>query len=107
MIYFDKKQADSAAFVRLSPKFIHPLLKAKINKTDKHLYLTGFGIWDTKSTRVSGLSRLKNTKKKTVLPKQVKVFKEGLYLEFHHKIQEDSLNPHLFEEIKALELQKK
>ena len=96
LIYFDKQQPDSAPFVRLPIKFINPLLKAKISKHDKHLYVTGFGIWDTKSKRVSGLSRIRQINKKPTLPKDIRIFKQGVYLSFHNKIKEDSINPHLF-----------
>ena len=96
LIYFDNRQPDSAPFLRLPMKFINPLLKAKINKHDKHLYITGFGIWDTKSKRVSGLSRIRQTTKRPTLPKDIKVFKQGVYLNFHNKIKVNSINPHLF-----------
>ena len=96
LVYFNNTKPDSAPFVRLPTKFINPLLKATINKSDKNLYLTGFGIWDTKSKRLSGFSRLRQVNKKTTLPKDIKIFKQGVYLSFHNKIQADSINPHLF-----------
>ncbi|MCM8532441.1 MAG: ThuA domain-containing protein [Lentisphaeraceae bacterium] len=96
VIYYDNKRPKQAAYIRLKEEFTAPLLKGAINPIDGLAYLTGFQIWGTKSSRTSGLSRLKPVKKHSTLPANITYFKQGVLLEFNSKIRPDSINPHLF-----------
>ncbi|MCM8534389.1 MAG: ThuA domain-containing protein [Lentisphaeraceae bacterium] len=96
VIYYNQKRPKQAAYIRLKEEFTAPLLKGAISPVDGLAYLTGFQVWDTKSSRISGLSRLRPAKKHSTLPKNITYFKQGILLEFNSKVRADSINPHLF-----------
>jgi glucose/arabinose dehydrogenase/cytochrome c2 len=87
-----KKQSPSglsrpqAAVVSFSRDFDFPTLNAVINPADGQLYITGFQVWGTVATKLSGLARMRWTGKPRVLLKEVTPTDKGVLLSFNEKL---------------------
>jgi mono/diheme cytochrome c family protein len=71
-----------AAVVPWIQKLDFPPLNAAVNPADGQLYVTGFQVWGTTATRISGLARIRHTGAPRVLLKQVTPMDKGLLLVF-------------------------
>jgi glucose/arabinose dehydrogenase/cytochrome c2 len=75
-----------AAVVSFSRDFDFPTLNAVINPADGQLYITGFQVWGTVATKLSGLARMRWTGKPRVLLKEVTPTDKGVLLRFNEKL---------------------
>lgn len=75
-----------AAVVSFSRDFDFPTLNAVVNPADGQLYITGFQVWGTVATKLSGLARMRWTGKPRVLLKEVTPTDKGVLLRFNEKL---------------------
>ena len=94
-VYYDPERPQEAVYLRLKQQFTAPLLKGAVNPKDGLLYLSGFQIWGSKSVRTSAIVRLQPSKK-SLIPTNIRYFKQGVLLSFNSVIHPDSVNPHMF-----------
>lgn len=71
-----------AAVMSLSRDFAFPLNAGAVNPADGQLYVTGFQIWGTDASQISGLARVRYTGRPFTLPVEVAAMKEGVLLRF-------------------------
>lgn len=95
VIDYHSKQKNQSAFYTVDESFDFPLLKAAQNPKDGLIYLTGFQIWGSKAKKLSGLCRIKPSKKHA-FPLGSSVYKEGIRIDFPEKIQSESVLPVAF-----------
>ena len=92
-IYLSDTREQGAVFPLLSG-FPAGLLKGRINPNDGRLYVSGFEVWGTSGTDVSGLYRVRPTDQPCLIPRRVKATKRGILLGF-----DEELDPALAAEV--------
>ncbi|MCA1962523.1 MAG: c-type cytochrome [Prosthecobacter sp.] len=75
-----------AAVVSFSRDFDFPTLNGTVNPADGQLYVTGFQVWGTVATKLSGLARVRWTGKPRVLLMEVTPTDKGVLLRFNAKL---------------------
>lgn len=85
---------EQGAVVPLLAGFPAGLLKGRINPNDGRLYVSGFEVWGTSGTEVSGLYRVRPTTQPSWIPRRIEAAKRGLLLSF-----DQPLDPKLAGEI--------
>lgn len=70
--------------------FPAPLMKAQINPSDGQMYLSGFQVWDSDASQISGLMRMRYTGGALTLPVSFEAGKEGVMLAFEQKLNPKS-----------------
>jgi glucose/arabinose dehydrogenase/cytochrome c551/c552 len=71
-----------AAVFSLTRNLAFPPLNGAVNPIDGQLYVTGFQIWGTEASQVSGLARLRYTGAQVTLPREVTPMDKGILLRF-------------------------
>lgn len=92
-IYLSETREQGAVFPLLSG-FPAGLLKGRINPNDGRLYVSGFEVWGTSGTAISGLYRIRPTSQPCLIPRRVEATKRGILLGF-----DEELDPALTAEI--------
>lgn len=92
-IYLSKTREQGAVFPLLSG-FPAGLLKGRINPNDGRLYVSGFEVWGTSGTAISGLYRIRPTNQPCLIPRRIEATKRGILLGF-----DEELDPTLTAEI--------
>ncbi len=82
-----------AAVVSLSRDFAFPTMNGAINPVDGQLYVTGFQVWGTTASRLSGLARVRYTGKPSVLPEEVLATDQGVMLRFSTALDDSATDP--------------
>lgn len=92
-IYLSKTREQGAVFPLLSG-FPAGILKGRINPNDGRLYVSGFEVWGTSGTEVSGLYRVRPTDQPCLIPSRIEATKRGILLVF-----DEELDPALTAEV--------
>lgn len=92
-VYLDEKGGQGAILPLLSG-FPSGILKGRVNPVDGLLYVTGFEIWGTSGSRISGLFRVKPGSAKSWVPREIKAERRGVLLAF-----DEELSPELAADI--------
>lgn len=77
---------EQGAVVPLLAGFPSGVLKGAVHPIDGRLYLSGFEIWGTSGTRISGLFRVRPGEAPSWLPREVLASKRGVLLRFDGEI---------------------
>lgn len=92
-VYLDEKDEQGAVMPLLSG-FPSGLLNGRVNPADGSLYVTGFQIFGSTGSRISGVYRVRQGRVKAWLPREVKAEKRGILLTF-----DEALSPELAAEL--------
>ncbi|MDF1850424.1 MAG: hypothetical protein P1U85_06285 [Verrucomicrobiales bacterium] len=84
-VYLDENRKQGAVFPLLSG-FPSGILKGAIHPVDGRLYLSGFEIWGTSGSRISGLFRVRPEEGENWIPKEVRASRRGVLLSFEQKL---------------------
>lgn len=88
-VYFDESgKTRQGAVAPITADFKAGLLHGEVGPKDGQLYLTGFKIWGTVASEISGLYRLRYTGKPSYLPEDVRSFDKGILLKFGEPLEE-------------------
>lgn len=82
-----------AAVLSLTREFDFPLLNGTVNPADGQLYLTGFQIWGTVATNISGLARFRYNTGPSLFPLEVVAMDQGILLKFEVELDPASVQP--------------
>jgi len=88
-IYLDPKGEQGAVMPLLSG-FPAGLLNGRVNPIDGHLYVTGFQIFGSTGSRISGVFRVRPGGVKAWLPREIRAEKRGVLMSF-----DEALSPEL------------
>lgn len=80
-IYLDPESRQGAVMPLLSG-FPAGLLNGRVNPRDGYLYLTGFTLWGTSGTRLSGIFRVRPGEVDPWLPREIRAEARGVLLRF-------------------------
>ncbi|NLT70957.1 MAG: hypothetical protein GXX91_09715 [Verrucomicrobiaceae bacterium] len=80
-VYLDEKGEQGAVLPLLSG-FPSGLLNGRVNPSDGLLYVTGFQIFGSSGTRISGVYRVRPGETEAHLPREVRAEKRGILLRF-------------------------
>jgi hypothetical protein len=92
-VYLDEKGEQGAVMPLLSG-FPSGLLNGRVNPKDGSLYVTGFQIFGSTGSHISGVYRVRQGRVKAWLPREVKAEKRGILLTF-----DEALSPELAAEL--------
>ncbi len=92
-VYLDEKGEQGAVMPLLSG-FPSGLLNGRVSPADGYLYVTGFQIFGSSGSRISGVYRVRPGEVNAWLPREVKAEKRGILLTF-----DEALSPELAAEL--------
>jgi hypothetical protein len=92
-VYLDPKSEQGAVMPLLSG-FPSGILNGRVSPNDGHLYVTGFQIFGSSGSRISGLYRVRPGDLNAWLPREVRAEKRGILLTF-----DEALAPELVAEL--------
>lgn len=92
-VYLDPKGEQGAVMPLLSG-FASGLLNGRVNPLDGYLYVTGFQIFGSSGSRISGVYRVRPGATEPWLPREIRAEKRGILLTF-----DDPLSPELAAEL--------
>lgn len=87
-IYLDENRKQGAVLPLLSG-FPSGILKGAIHPKDGRLYVSGFEIWGSLGTRVSGLYRIRPLAEETWMPNRILASQRGVLLSFNQAVSPD------------------
>ncbi|MCM8540867.1 MAG: c-type cytochrome [Lentisphaeraceae bacterium] len=90
ILHYDNEDPQQSAYRNINLNIPFPLLKGALNPANGQAYFTGFKIWGSKGSKISGLGRL--IQKDHLALETAKYFKEGIYLSFSKEIPQTFLN---------------
>jgi mono/diheme cytochrome c family protein len=82
-----------AAVMSLKDEIPYGLLAGAVHPRDGNLYVTGFKVWGTSATRISGLGRLRYTGAPFTMPREIVAMDKGLLVQFDLPIDEAAASP--------------
>ena len=92
-VFLDEK-GEQGAVIPLLSGFPSGLLNGRVNPADGYLYVTGFQIFGSSGSRISGIYRVRPGGVKPWLPREVRAEKRGILLTF-----DEALSPELAAEL--------